>query len=497
MDLSVNPEKFPDLLQHVKHPTIPPYLPDLARIEWAIYQSHLCHSENLSELKTVTVNPSLKLIPVFHRNLPVFIRDESGVTEPVIQAEGLHVLVWCDPKNKKIQYREAEDADLLALKIVLEKVKTSEAAREGGVTVGSIEAVLQRGIAEGILLSPPSRIARSESVPDMQKDFLSAGIFTLQWHITQACDLHCKHCYDRNPMSSLPYEQALSVIDDFYDFCRRMNVRGQITFTGGNPLLYPDFKEIYQETSVRGFGIAILGNPSPRAQVEELLTIDKPLFFQISLEGLEAHNDTIRGEGHFQRSLMFLDQLREMDIYSMVMLTLTRDNLDQVLPLGELLSDRADYFTFNRLSNVGEGADLLMVDPEQYEIFLRKYLDETPNNRILGLKDNLFNIIRQQYGTELFGGCTGYGCGAAFNFVSLLADGDVHACRKFPSPIGNIKKNRLFDIYRSEAAEKYRKGSSACRDCSLNLVCRGCPAIVHSAGLDVFRDKDPFCFYKN
>ena len=33
---------------------------------------------------------------------------------------------------------------------------------------------------------------------------------------------------------------------------------------------------------------------------------------------------------------------------------------------------------------------------------------------------------------EPFGGCTGFGCGAAFNFMAVLPDGEVHACRKVP-----------------------------------------------------------------
>jgi radical SAM protein with 4Fe4S-binding SPASM domain len=112
----------------------------------------------------------------------------------------------------------------------------------------------------------------------------------------------------------------------------------------------------------------------------------------------------------------------------------------------------------------------------------------------MGLKDNLINIIRSEKNMPPFGGCTGYGCGAAFNFVALLPDGEVHACRKFPSLIGNMLQNSLTDIYHSRLARRYRDGSRACRDCNLNIVCRGCLASTYSQGLDVFKDKDPFCF---
>ena len=178
----------------------------------------------------------------------------------------------------------------------------------------------------------------------------------------------------------------------------------------------------------------------------------------------------------------------------MVMLTLTRDNLDQVLPLAELLRGRADHFTFNRLSAVGEGANLLMPDIEDFEAFLKAYEKAAGESPFLGLKDNLINIFRKEKGDEPFGGCTGYGCGAAFNFVAVLPDGEIHACRKFPSLIGNIKESSLSEIYDSDLARRYREGSKACRDCSLNPVCRGCLAVAFSSGLDVFEEKDPFCF---
>ena len=237
-----------------------------------------------------------------------------------------------------------------------------------------------------------------------------------------------------------------------------------------------------------------MGNPTPRRRIERLLEIARPLFFQISLEGLAAHNDTVRGKGHFAKSLAFLKVLRDLDISSMVMLTLTQDNVDQVLPLAETLKDLTDHFTFNRLSTVGEGAGLLMSEKKTFPAFLKSYAQAAADNPKMGFKDNLFNLIRQKEGAAPIGGCTGYGCGAAFNFLALLADGEVHACRKFPSRIGNIHEDTLYDIYHTDLAARYRAGSLACRDCRLNIVCRGCLAVAHSAGLDVFTDKDPFCF---
>jgi selenobiotic family peptide radical SAM maturase len=495
----IAPQTFVDKLSFLKKKlSLPDFIDDLARIEWIWHQAENQALSLDSLPEEIVVNPSLTLTPVSWKNLPVFIKPNKQNNVPHPEKSQTHVMIWQHPETGKQIIRDAEDIDLLALKIILEGIDPREAAAIGNINVRAIHTALDRAVTKGILMSPPSLIQRT-SLDSVQTSeaigpFLSAGIFTLQWHVTQACDLHCKHCYDRSDRAPMPYDMAIAILDDFYEFCRDMHIKGQISFTGGNPLLYPHFKEIYQAAVDRGFGVAILGNPTPADQIEQLVKIAKPAFFQISLEGLAEHNDYIRGEGHFQRSLAFLEDLKAMDIYSMVMLTLTRDNMAQVLPLGRLLSGRTDHFTFNRLSTVGEGKQLLMPEKKDFEAFLREYTAAAEKNSMLGLKDNLINIIKTEKGIELFGGCTGYGCGAAFNFVSLLPDGEVHACRKFPSPIGNILQNRLIDIYQSDLAEKYRAGSSACRDCRLNAACRGCLAITYSHGLDIFKDRDPFCF---
>jgi selenobiotic family peptide radical SAM maturase len=176
------------------------------------------------------------------------------------------------------------------------------------------------------------------------------------------------------------------------------------------------------------------------------------------------------------------------------MLTLTRDNLDQVIPLAEKLRGKVDSFTFNRLTMVGEGAQLQSVDPAAFQAFLPEFLAAAKDNPSIRLKENLFNIIRQQKDRELFRGCAGYGCGAAFNYLVLLPDGEVHACRKFPSQVGNILEQDLAEIYESPASQRYRHGSDSCRGCAIRPACGGCQAVVYGMGLDPAKDRDPYCF---
>ena len=444
------------------------------------------------------INPSLHVLQLSWRHLgPHIVIDNpaAGALEPEPGEEIL--LVWKSPRDGKVVARAAGTDDLLALKLVVEGISPHEAAASGAVSEGAIENILARAADIGIVLAPRPLIRRTDDFPRGEvtdESFFTSAGFTLQWHLTQSCDLHCRHCYDRSARATVPLSDALRVLDDLRAFCQARRVSGHVSLSGGNPLLHPHFTEIYRAAASHGFGLVILGNPAPRERIEELIAIRRPGFYQVSLEGLPEHNDWVRGPGHFERTVAFLGILKELGVSTMVMLTLTADNIDQVIPLTERLRGLVDDFHFNRLAMVGEGANLRLPTRERYTRFLGEYLAAAEENPALGIKDNLINILRRERGEAPFGGCTGFGCGAAFNFLAVLPDGEAHACRKFASPIGSVVRDGLAKVYDSKAAQRYRGGCSACSACAIRPVCGGCLAVAHGFGLDPLRDRDPLCF---
>jgi len=318
--------------------------------------------------------------------------------------------------------------------------------------------------------------------------------FTLQWHLTNACGCHCLHCYDRTLRAELSLLESLRVVEGLKSFCAERRVRPHLSLSGGDPLLYPHFHELYRKLAADSISVSILGNPVEYEVLAELASLRRPVFYQVSLEGLKAHNDFIRGAGHYERVRKFLIDARSLGVPTCVMLTLTKDNMDQAIPLGEELRGLTSRFTFNRLSKTGEGASLELPSKRDYSSFLERYLQAGQENPVLGFKENLFNIHRSRLGASLFPGCAGRGCGAALTFLALLPDGEVHACRKYHSPLGNVRESSLSSIYSSREAKRYRDGSLACRGCKLRASCGGCPAVTSGAGLDPLKDKDPFCF---
>jgi selenobiotic family peptide radical SAM maturase len=495
-DLDHNPENFPEVIvSYNLYSHLPEFLPELAHLEWSVSQVEEKSISIPGDQEDNAINPTLLLRELQWKNLANDVGSPSAqAPEPGKE----YILIWKHPEDGEVHMKVASPEDLLILKMISESIDRKEVAQIGAISTFVVDAAVDRAIDRGIIIAPPSRIRRDfdiiEASPYAKKHFLISPSFTLQWHITQVCDLHCKHCYDRSDRSALTLEPALKIIDDLDTFCRERHVKGQISFTGGNPLLHPDFLSIYQTASDRGFTLFILGNPTTREQIETILSIQQPDFFQVSLEGLPEYNDFIRGHGHFEKTMRFLEILRELGVYSMVMLTLTNENIHQVLPLAELLHGKADVFFFNRLSKVGQGESLELPPRQDYISFLERYVEARDKNPVLGLKDNLINVLNYQKGSGPFGGCTGFGCGAAFNFVAVLADGEVHACRKFPSPIGNILYQRIAEIYDSKIAQRYRSGCAECRLCLLRPVCGGCLASAYSYGLDVFEKKDPYCF---
>ncbi len=475
----------------------PSYLSELNRLKQTILEvEQQGDQKRQNKLDGLCLNPTLHLIKLNWLNLPAQLQKNQPHPKPP-QPGTEYALLYYNASDLKIESANAND--LLAIKIIAEDISSANAAQDGGVVIGVIDQILAAAVQRGFLLQPPSAIQRSPTTfpkgRDIPPNFFSASIFTLQWHITQVCDLHCKHCYDRSDRAPLPLDHGLKILDDLRHFCLTHHVQGQVSFSGGNPLLYPHFFELYQAAVDRNLQVAILGNPAPRDVMEKILAIQRPAFYQISLEGQATHNNFIRGAGHFKRVTQFLSLLRELKIYSMVMLTLTRDNLKQVIPLATELRDKANEFTYNRLAMVGEGAALLSVRPEEYNTFVEEYMAAANTNPIISLKDNLINISRRQHGAPPFGGCAGYGCGAAFNFFAILPDGEAHACRKLPSYIGNAFEQNINEIYHGEAARRYRAGTSACSSCDIRPVCNGCLAVTHGFSLNIFEDKDPYCFY--
>jgi selenobiotic family peptide radical SAM maturase len=406
------------------------------------------------------------------------------------------VLSRRDPiTHRKISEIAGPD-ELLGLKVVTERLSIPELAREHNLPSRRLYYLLSRLDRRGILKAPNTLLRRDPAVFGANVDdyWLTATSFEILLQVTNTCNLHCRHCYDRSRSVDMTVEQAAHVLGELEKFCERHWAQPHISITGGNPFLHRGFQEIYQEAARRGLEIPICGNPVSRDQLEAICRIQPPNVYQVSLEGRRVHNDWIRGAGSYDRAMEFLGVLRETHVDSCVMLTATAQNLGEILPLAALLEGRTNGFSFSRLARSGEGAALEQPEPGRYRAFLKRYVDQAARSPVSTLKENLINLILSEGGHDPSDGCTGVGCGAAFNFLAVLPDGRVYACRKFPSLVGNIYEQSLEEIYYSPEAAQYRRGMRACNGCPIRHACGGCMAAAQRSADGVSAAFDRFCW---
>jgi len=242
LDDDLPAESFPEAIAALTASLgLPGYTADLVRLEWLCHRTKTDTTDAAVPVAELTVNPSVTLLPLTWKNLASFFDAQADRDQPY--EAPTHVMTWRHPHSGRLFCREALENDLLALKIAVEQIQPREAARQGQVTPGEIQAVVDQAVAQGILLAPDSRVRRSVRAqtakqPEL-KPFLAADIFTLQWHVTQDCDLHCKHCYDRSRRVSLPLDKAQAVLDDFYASAGRCTSAGRSRFPAATPCYIP------------------------------------------------------------------------------------------------------------------------------------------------------------------------------------------------------------------------------------------------------------------
>ena len=90
--------------------------------------------------------------------------------------------------------------------------------------------------------------------------------FAFQWHITEACDQRCKHCYiyalgSHAKFKEMPEGDMDSVITNIKEFCRKANRLPYLYITGGDPILHPKFWNLTKKLKAEEIPFGVLGNP--------------------------------------------------------------------------------------------------------------------------------------------------------------------------------------------------------------------------------------------
>jgi hypothetical protein len=121
MDDEPPPENFPYQLKAIKDRLdLPDFIDDVARIEWSQHQLlSLKSTLPKKPVKELTVNPAFSLVQVSWKNLPAIFHTGLEEKAPQPLTSPIHVMIWYHPETGRLHLREADDLDLLALKIVV------------------------------------------------------------------------------------------------------------------------------------------------------------------------------------------------------------------------------------------------------------------------------------------------------------------------------------------------------------------------------------------
>ena len=146
-------------------------------------------------------------------------------------------------------------------------------------------------LAEGILTTERVTVRRP---PLLESPVPSLRYLELQ--ITERCNLRCAHCYIGSGSYELPVEKVEKVLREFE------SLQGlRVLITGGEPLIHSRFNEI--NGMLPGFSLRKVlftnGILLDRETVEGL-NVDE---VQISIDGLEAAHDSLRGPGTFRAAV--------------------------------------------------------------------------------------------------------------------------------------------------------------------------------------------------
>ena len=334
-------------------------------------------------------------------------------------------------------------------------------------------------------------------------------LFAFQWHITDTCDQRCKHCYifaenTNKSITSMTFEQMKIVIENCIDFCNKFNRQPYFYITGGDPILHKNFWELLEIVKEKNIEFTILGNPFHLTdEVCKNLKSYGCEQYQMSLDGLKQTHDWFRKNGSFDTTLEKIKCIKNAGINSVIMATVSGKNINEIVELIDIVVKyKVDTFAFARYCATSLEKDI-NIEPLQYRNFLdkcyKKFQQYKDSGTFFDFKDHLWTLYLYENGLfeipkDAQEGMIYDGCNCGNTHITICSNGDLLACRRFNSKVGNVFENKIANVWLNEM-EQYRNYDKfeKCSKCELLAYCRGCPAVAYGKTHN-FYSADPQCW---
>ena len=281
----------------------------------------------------------------------------------------------------------------------------------------------------------------------------------IQWHITERCNLRCKHCYQTSYNTpELGYEKLSEIFDEYMELIGHWGINGRIQITGGEPFIREEelfglLERCHENRDKLTYGIMSNGFYITEEIARRLKNL-KINFFQVSLEGEKAANDYIRGAGSYERILNGLKILVDEKVPASVSFTSSKANAHEFRNLVEVGKEAgANVVWSDRLVPWGVGSQMKnqMLEPlelkKHYENItqISKELKEHNEKTRVPTERTLYFLADCdcKSGPDKMHACDVVGTTG----MTIMPDGIVYPCRRLPVKIGDLKEQSLFDIW--------------------------------------------------
>ena len=320
--------------------------------------------------------------------------------------------------------------------------------------------------------------------------------FFVQWHLTENCNLRCRHCYQgERSADEMTLPEIQKVISEVSDMVKDWSESYGVCFspsmniTGGEPFLRTDLFDILREIKKQGFEIFLLTNGTLVDRERAHLLADLGIKgVQGSMEGPEDGHDAIRGDASYSESAAGVGQWVGAGVKSVI---------------GFASHAGVKRVGFSRLVPAGRGRRLLphMLTRAQ----VKELYEALFSLELKGIEVVTGDPVAAQMNVEAAkdAGTTAIsGCAAGVAGLTILPNGNVAPCRRLPLFLGNVRRDSLREIWAAspvlEALRERDRYRGKCGACARWARCRGCRAIAYacsrSKGEDDYLADDPQCF---
>ena len=302
---------------------------------------------------------------------------------------------------------------------------------------------------------------------------------TATLELSPVCNFRCPFCYARVSPKELEArgERVLRFADwkRYIDEALEMGTF-KLTFTGGECMLHPDFKEIYRYAYEKGAQIVLLSNGSSLTEeIFQLFLECPPEAVYITLYGHSAETyQTVCGNGkYFEIVLNNIKRLNEMGFRVVMQFTADKDNLSDLEAVSDIareLDVKLRYGTaelaFRRVT--GEMLDECAPDREETKEAFRNMFQK---ERGYSLEEFLEKGKHKVYFTPGEVREKGILCGAGRSSFCLNYRGEMQPCISLEAIAIPTKEAPL--------SECWKKLVAACDEVPCIVECTNCLHRTH------------------